>query len=1078
MPTFRTFAVSPLALGWAAGVFALAAMTFGAVAAPMKAKTPKKPTRLRFNQDVLPILSENCYSCHGPDSAGRQAGLRLDKRADAVLHRSGGTTPITPGDPARSEIIQRINGHTALMPPADSHKQLTKAQIATLTRWVREGAIYEPHWSYIPPVLPRLPTVKNAAWVRNPIDNFVLARLEKEKLAPAPEADKRTLARRVCLDLTGLPPAPADVERFVADKSPNAYEKLVDKYMASAQWGEHRARYWLDAARYADTNGIHFDNYREIWSYRDWVIGAFNRNEPFDQFSIEQLAGDLLPHPTLNQQIATGFNRCNITTNEGGAIPEEYAVLYTRDRTDAASQVWMGATAACAVCHDHKFDPLSQREFYSLSAFFNNTTQAPMDGNVKDTAPVIVVPKPEDRMRWAALAGDRKTADAQIAARKVAARPLFASWLATPGAAKTITGAIATTGLAFHAPLDEGQGKTVAATLNGQAVTLAATGANEPAWSPGHLAPKAFQRKMGSAIAVPSAGDWEKNQSFSYAAWINLPMNGANGSILSRMDDQHDFRGWDMWIENNKIATHIISKWPTDALKVITRDAITPGEWHHVCVTYNGGANKNAVAIYVDGALKMTDVAADMLKGTIKTEVPFKIGQRNTTSGIENAAIQDVRLYNRALSPDEATHLAPATRASYLAARTAPALTDNEINELFAWWLADRDVDYRALQARRVALDREDAEIRKRGTVAHIAHEKGEPAIAYILNRGEYDQRKDKVSAGTPAFLPLMPKDLPRNRLGFARWLFRPNHPLTARVTVNRMWQEVFGQGIVLTTGDFGVSGEMPSHPELLDWLAVDFRDHGWNVKRFFKQIVMSATYRQAATVTPAKKQADPQNRLLSRGPRFRMDAEMIRDYALASSGLLVEKVGGPSVKPYQADGVWEGVAIIGSDTRDYKRDRGDALYRRSMYTFWKRSALAPTLDAFNAPAREACTVRRERTNTPIQALVTLNDVQFVEAARALAVSALKRATAPTAASRADYMAERLLARPFRADERAIVLKSVADLDAFYRAHPDDARKLCAVGELKPDPAFKPGTQAAWTMLANQLMNLDEVVTK
>ena len=1076
MLTFKKHTLSPLALGWTVGAFALAAATIASAVPISKAKTAST-ARLHFNQDVLPILGENCYSCHGPDSASRQAGLRLDKRADAVLLRDG-MAAIVPGDPAKSEIIQRIMGKTSLMPPADSHKTLTPKQIAILTQWVKEGAIYEPHWSYIAPKLPALPPVKNAAWVRNPIDRFVLARLEKTGLTPAPEADRRTLARRLCLDLTGLPPTPAEVESFVGDKSPNAYEKLADQYMSRSTWGEHRARYWLDAARYADTNGIHFDNYREMWSYRDWVIHAFNKNMPFDKFSIEQLAGDLLPNPTLDQRIATGFNRCNITTNEGGAIPEEYAVLYTRDRTDATSQVWLGTTAACAVCHDHKFDPLSQKEFYSLSAFFNNTTQTPMDGNIKDTPPIMVVPEKQDLARWASLDSERKTAMQSVEARKVAARSAFDHWRETPSETAAIAATIPTLGLHFQASLSEGQGRTTAATWDGKPLLLTTAGTTAAAWVAGATAPKAFQRKMDSAFEVPQVGDWEKDQSFSSAAWVNLPMKNTGGAILARMDEKNDYRGWDMWVEGNRIATHIIHKWPENALKVVSQTPITPGKWHHVCITYNGGAKKDSVAIYIDGVAQGTDAASDSLKNTIRTTVPFKIGQRSAGSGIEGAGIQDVRLYGRVLSADEASHLAKGTRASYLTARKDPALTPAEQDELFGWWLTDRDTDYRTLVAKRMMLDREDSEIRMRGTVAHVEQEKPAPAMAYVLNRGEYDQRKDKVTPGTPAALPPMPRDFPRNRLGFARWLFLPSQPLTARVTVNRFWQEIFGQGIVRTTGDFGVSGETPSHGELLDWLAVDFRDHGWNIKRFFKQIVMSATYRQAATVTPRKKQLDPDNRLLARGPRFRMDAEMIRDYALASSGLLKEKVGGPSVKPYQADGIWESVAIIGSNTRFYKQDTGDALYRRSMYTFWKRSALLPTLDIFNAPTRESCTVRRERTNTPIQALVTLNDVQFVEAARALALRTLKQASAPTTASRVNYMAERLLDRRFRPSEQKIVLQSLADLDSYYRTHPADARQLLTVGELKPDPSVRPETQAAWTMLANQLMNLDEVLNK
>jgi cytochrome c553 len=1036
-----------------------------------------------YNRDIRPILAENCFPCHGPDSAARKAGLRLDRFADAVLRRpDGGVPAIVPGDPVGSGLTRRIllpESDPLHMPPAAGHKSLTPAQTRTLLLWIEAGAKYEPHWSYIAPKRPALPAVKNAAWVRNPIDRFVLARLEREGLAPAPEADRRTLIRRVTLDLTGLPPEPAAVEAFVADKRPDAYERVVDRLLASPRWGEHRARYWLDAARYADTNGIHFDNYREMWSYRDWVIRAFNDNLPFDRFTVEQLAGDLLPAPSLEQRVATGFNRCNITTNEGGAIDEEYRVLYTRDRTETASQVWLGTTAGCAVCHDHKFDPLSQKEFYSLAAFFNNTTQAAMDGNVKDTPPVVAVPLDADRPRFDALQKEVAAARKDADARRMAARPDFDRWL-TPDRAAGFASSVPADGLRFHAPLSEGTGRDIAATLDGHAVRL--TAAADPVWANGQVSAKAFQRPANGAVEAPEAGDFEKDQAFTCAAWVKLGSAGAGGSVMARMDDQHDYRGWDLWLEGGRPGMHVIHKWPEDAVKVVSRDGLTAGRWQHVCVTYDGTSRKDGIKVYIDGAARMTDPQADALKSTVRTTVPLKIGQRHTSSGVDGTGVQDVRLYGRALPPAEVRALAQNTRAAYLAGRGA-SLAGPERDELFGLWLENNDAPYREAAARIAALQDEDRAIRARGTVAHVAQEKDEAAMAFVLFRGEYDRRREAVTPATPAALPPMPASFPKNRLGLARWLLLPENPLTTRVTVNRFWQEVFGQGLVRTAGDFGVTGELPSHPELLDWIAVEFRapsEKGarpWDMKRLFRLMVTSAAYRQAATVTPDKRRLDPANRLLSRGPRFRMDAEMVRDYALASSGLLAGKIGGPSVKPYQPDGVWEAVAMIGSNTRDYKRDMGEALYRRSLYTFWKRSAPPASLEVFNAPSREVCTVRRERTDTPLQALVTLNDVQFVEAARHLAERALKQG-GPTPAARADYVARRLLARPLRPEEKAVVLKSLATLEKHYRARPDDAKALITFGESKPDPAAAPAELAAWTMLTNQMMNLDEVLNK
>jgi cytochrome c553 len=1065
----------------ALSVLPLMAAFAAAFAAPPKAHVAKTaaaaPTgKLRYNRDIRPILADNCFACHGADSAARKAGLRLDRWADASAAREGGSPAIVKGRPMDSEMIRRIlarAGDPLQMPPASGHKALTPAQKQILVRWVQEGAEYEAHWSYLPPRRTALPTVKNAKWVRNPIDRFVLARLEQAGLTPAPEADRRTLARRLSLDLTGLPPEPADVERFVQDKSPDAYEKLVERYLASPRWGEHRGRYWLDAARYADTHGIHFDNYREVWSYRDWVIQAFNQNMPFDKFTIEQLAGDLLPEPTLEQRIATGFNRCNITTNEGGSIAEEVSVSYTRDRTETASQVFLGTTAACAVCHDHKFDPLSQKEFYSLAAFFNNTTQAAMDGNIKDTPPIVSVPMPKDRPRFAALKGELDGARKLANARKDAARPDFTKWLGSPDA-KAVAASVPADGMRFHAPLSEGQGTSIAATLDGQTTALTASAA--PGWDAGQVAPKAFQRKGGSVVEVAAAGDFENKDSFTCAAWVKLAPN-TGGAIVARMDEKNEHRGWDMWVEGNKVGAHLINKWPSDAVKVVTREALPAGQWRHVCITYDGGLKKESIRVYVDGVQKATDPQADALKGTIRTTVPLKIGQRHTTGGVDNTAIQDLRLYGRALAPDEVGRLARGTRAGYLVSRGDAQLTTGEKDELFGWWLTGQDAPYRELAAKVTALEGEEAAIRQRGTIAYVAQERKEEPMAYVLFRGEYDKRRDPVKPATPAFLPPMPAAYPKNRLGFARWLVRPEHPLTARVTVNRFWQELFGTGLVRTSEDFGVTGDQPSHPELLDWLAVEFREKNWDVKRFYRMMVTSATYRQAALVTPDKKRRDPQNRLLSRGPRFRMDAEMVRDYALATSGLLVGKMGGPSVRPYQPDGIWEAVAMPGSNTRNYQRDKGEGLYRRSLYTFWKRAAPPASMDIFNAPNRETCTVRRERTNTPLQALATMNDIQFVEAARFMAQRAVKEGGAVPAA-RLDWVARRLLARPLLPQEETVLKTILADLERYYRANPEDAKQLVAVGETKVDAAIRPEPLAAWTMLVNQMMNLDEVLNK
>ncbi|SIO66874.1 Planctomycete cytochrome C [Singulisphaera sp. GP187] len=1025
---------------------------------------------IEYNRDVRPILAENCFSCHGPDSASRKADLRLDQRDPAI--KAGA---LTPGDLAGSELIQRIQSEERdeVMPPLATKKTLTAEQKQILKRWVESGAEYQPHWSLIAPTRPEPPVVKNEAWVRNPIDRFVLAKLEASGLAPAPEADRRTLARRLSLDLTGLPPSPAVVEAFLRDPAPDAYERFVDQMMASAHWGEHRGRYWLDAARYADTHGIHFDNYREMWTYRDWVIKAFNRNLPFDQFTVEQLAGDLLPNPTLDQQVASGFNRCNITTNEGGLIDEEYLVLYTRDRTETTSLVWLGMTTGCAVCHDHKFDPISQKEFYSLAAFFNNTTQIARDGNIKDTPPIVIVPLPADRPRAKEIAGKLVEARQQADARKPAARPEFDQWLGSTSAV-ALASLIPSDGLRFHAYLGEGSGKTLFVAVDGRPKTLTVPSA---AWGAGHLSAKAFKSQAAGVAQVPEAGNFDKGQPFSYGAWVKIPKASATGAFMARMDDAHDHRGWDLWFENGRIGTHIIHQWPGNAIKVLANTQPKSGEWAHLLVTYDGSGKAAGVTLYLNGQRQEHEVQADTLTESIQTTVPLKLGQRHSTSVLANLLIQDVRIYGRALPAEEVDRLAKTSRATWLVDASHPKRTSAENDELFSWWLPSFDLEYGKLAATLAGLEQENAAIQARATVAHVMNERKDEAMAYILFRGEYDKRRDKVTPETPAVLPPMPADLPRNRLGLAQWLLRAEHPLTARVTVNRFWQEVFGTGLVRTTGDFGVTGETPSHPELLDWLALDFRERGWDVKSFFKTLVTSAAYRQSALVSPEKLAKDPANRMLSRGPRFRMDAEMVRDYALAASGLMVDTLGGPSVKPYQPEGVWEAVAMIGSNTRDYARDAGAKLYRRSLYTFWKRAAPPASMDIFNAPSREVCTVRRERTNTPLQALVTLNDPQFIESARNLAQLAIKGG-GTSVETRAEFMAMRLLARPLRPEEGQVIQNAFEELFAYYQEHPKDATELITVGESKPDSGLDPAALAAWTMTANELMNLDEVLNK
>jgi hypothetical protein len=1028
---------------------------------------------VQYNRDIRPVLSENCFACHGPDVNKRAADLRLDVRDVALEKRA-----IVPGQPDASSLLQRIasTDPDIVMPPPESHKSLTQQQKDLLKTWIAEGAEYQGHWSFIAPVKPELPQVRNPSWVRNPIDRFILAELERRGMEPSPEADLRSLIRRVCLDLTGLPPTPQEIDRFLADPSPERYENYVDELLSRQEWGEHRGRYWLDYARYADTHGIHFDNYREMWSYREWVIKAFNRNLPFDQFTIEQLAGDMLPNATLDQRVASGFHRCNITTNEGGVIEEEYRVLYARDRVETTGQVWMGLTVGCAVCHDHKFDPITQREFYQFSAFFNNTTQRVMDGNIKDPPPIVPVPLEADRERFFAIDGLIGQAQQSVDTRREQAKPSFDAFVSNPAKRDEILwqSLPAHDALETHIPLRSSDLKSIPYVHAGQYRLIPLD--RDPALVPGQVGETAWQVVQELVPTLP-AGDFERDQGFSVSLWVKPGSDNQGGSLIARMNEEEAARGWDIWMENGSIGTHLVSRWPGNAIKVLSRARLNASRWQHVTISYDGSSKAEGVKIFIDGVEQAKNVISNDLTDTIRTSVPLRIGRRQVQSPATDAKIQDIRIYRRPLAPEELQGIAGISRLQHLIGKRERNAEETE--ELYLWFLRTCDADYQQLSAQRDALAEEKKQIIQRGTVAHVMNEQPETPKAYILMRGEYDKRADEVQPDTPKILPPMPPELPKNRLGLAQWLLREDHPLTSRVNVNRFWQEIFCTGLAASSGDFGTTGLLPTHPELLDYLAVSFREDGWNIKNLFRLMVTSSTYRQSASVSQEKLALDPTNKFLARGPRFRMDAEMIRDHALAASGLLVSKIGGPSVKPYQPSGVWEAVAMPESNTRKYVQDTGEGLYRRSLYTFLKRAAPPPNMEVFNATAREVCTIKRERTNTPLQALTTLNDVQFVEAARILAEKTLVQHPDPNdPVARMQSIALKLMGRPFRGEELGVVQASLNELLAGFRGNVEAAKELLAMGATRSSDQLDPAELAAWTMTLNMLMNLDEVLTK
>ena len=958
------------------------------------------------------------------------------------------------------------------MPPEDSGKKLSPEQIDLLRRWIAEGAQWQGHWSLITPKRPEIPKVKQNDWASNPIDDFILARLQAEGLNPSEEADRRSLIRRVTFDLTGLPPELKEVEDFVNDKSADAYEQVVDRLLSSPRYGEHMARFWLDAARYGDTHGLHLDNYREMWPYRDWVVQAFNQNMPFDQFTTEQLAGDLLPNATLSQRVASGFNRCNVTTSEGGSIQEEVYVRNVTDRVETTGSVFMGMTFGCAVCHDHKYDPITSKDFYQLFAFFNSLDGNALDGNKKDHPPVERVPLPGQKERLDQVVGQLAALVSQMKARDEAASAEFDAWL-TKAEAGASESSIPTEGLIAHYPLDETDG-----TETTNSVSPEAKGAFKglPIRVDGKSG-KALKFDPNSYVELGDVGRFERTDSFSYGAWVKTP-GTTTGAAIARMDDGGGHRGYDLYLVNKKVAMHLIHQWSGDALKVTTKqDVLKPNVWHHLFVTYDGSSKSKGVMIYVDGKPQPFDVNNDTLKGTTITETPLLLGRRNPGSPFKAGEVDEVRLYNRLLTSSEVATLAGTDPIAPILKIARQKRSAEQQKTLRTHYLENVDSAYEQLKAQHAKLAAEKTKIEGQSATTLVFKELKEPRQAYLLVRGQYDKRGDKVERVTPSAFPPMAEGLPRDRLGLAKWLTSPQHPLMSRVTVNRFWQQCFGTGIVKTSEDFGSQGEFPSHPALLDYLAVNFRESGWNVKGLMKQIVMSSTYRQDSRVTKAALEKDPENRLLARGPRFRLDAEMLRDQALTFSGLLVNKLGGPSVKPPQPDGLWKAVGYSGSNTVKFTADTGEKIYRRSMYTFWKRTAPPPTMNAFDAPSRESCSMRRERTNTPLQALLMMNEQQYFESGRHLAERAMKEGGA-NPEQWIGYMFTRATCRQPDVQEAASLLDLYRENLAEYKSDSEAAKKLIAVGNTAPSAALDPVELAALAMVSNLILNLDEVVTK
>lgn len=1145
---------------------------------------------IEFGKDVRPILSDRCFSCHGPDEKHRKAGLRLDTA-------EGLEQIVDPSDVEASELIARIDSEDPdlVMPPPEFNKPLTDDEKRVLREWIASGAQVQQHWAFVPPTREAIPTDSVYAGA-TPIDFFIHRAAAQAELTVNPRADRRTLLRRVCLDLTGLPPTRAQIDAFISDQSPGAYERLVDRLMQSPQFGEHVGRYWLDLVRYADTHGLHLDNYREMWPYRDWVINAFNNNLPFDEFMTHQLAGDLLADGGDAEKIASGFNRLNVTTNEGGSIYEEVFIRNCVDRTDAFGTIFLGLTTGCAVCHDHKFDPLPQKDYYSLLAFFNSLDGSAMDQNIKDHAPVIRVPTEEQKQQIAEL---RESLD-QLRAEKAGPLPLVDAaqrqWEqslidgtsgelyvlpidnVTSASGATMQprddGSIEITGnvgdqdtLTFVAALPSGtQWQTlilealtddpeqrVGLSSNGNAVLSEVIVETTDSLSEGkwlkapisHAFADIEQNDGPFAVSYAIDGKATKNnegwaagghqEAGGRTAWFVIPSllsDGEDSKIRVQLQFQsvfakHQFRRVRLSLssstpkvpESKKVqlgAVHLAGPFEVESPNpgygrkfASQQAAFKPDEvFNHLDQPYPWTKRDDVREVTPSSLPVVNDrasvvVAHQSIESPTPTKITLLIGSddghvvylNGKQVGIRRGAREHEPLkqeYELALSKghndlyvkivnhggdSQLTYAyrspavdAPAELLDLLKVPTAERSSQDEaalrayyrkVECLHPNWLALIDQE----KGTQKAIEKLESST----PTTLVWKELTKPRTAHILTRGQYDQPGEAVTRATPEFLPAFPEDAPRDRLGLSQWLVQPDHPLTARVAVNRFWQQTFGMGLVRTSEDFGSQGEPPSHPELLDWLAVEFRESGWNVKRMLKMMVMSDAYQRSARVTDAMLNIDPENRLLARGPRHRLDAEVLRDQALSLSGLLVEQRGGPSVKPPQPDGLWAAVGYSGSNTVRFRGDKGDKIYRRSVYTFWKRTAPPPQMSTFDAPSRESCTARRERTNTPLQALLLMNEQQYVEAAKKLAERVFAESKETSVENRVSWLFETVTARlPDEADHRELCTL-IADLTTYFEQQPELAEELHG----SPDPE-----RAAWTVLASTLLNLDEVVTR
>lgn len=1044
------------------------------------------PEKIDYNYHVKPILSDRCFACHGPDENKREAGLRLDiaDSAFAALGENRDHHAIVPGNSKKSTIVERLlsTDPTVKMPPPESNLTISEFEAALITRWIEQGAEYKPHWSFIKPQRPELPSVRKKEWVANPVDRFTLAKMEAYGLEPSEPASKETLIRRVTFDLTGLPPTVEEIDAFLQDNDPNAYEKLVDRLLESPHYGERMASEWLDVARYADSHGYQDDGLRNQWPWRDWVISSFNRNMPYDEFVVWQLGGDLLPNATSEQILATAFNRNHLQSQENGIVFEEYRVEYVADRTNTFGTAFLALSTECARCHDHKYDPISQKEYFQLFAFFNSVNENGQIPYMGESSPTLILTDEEAERKLAFINENIRAQEQKVDPKAETYRAGFEQWkknVRQDARYRKVTFNGRIGHYALDQIADDDTFVNAADRKKPAKVGLRQTGSR----------PRMVEGKFGNGVELigdcfidmgTELGYFERNEPFSIGIWVKTLKDGVEGPIFSKSGGVvNGFRGYDLMLgEDGHLSASLNHTWPANSIEVRTLEKIPYKEWIHLVLTYDGSSRAEGIRIYLNGKPMEVEIITDHLKRSIlgygkekrhwEERGNLRIGRRYKQT-ISDLIVDEFNVFAKKLSPVEVSALFgnPDAVSTFLDAGDDTALLD--------YYLSNADNTYQRNFEELTKLRGEENEVISALPEIMVMQDRLKPRPTFILARGAYDAPTEQVHPGTPKSIMTFSGQLEPNRLGLARWLIHEDNPLTARVAVNRYWQMIFGKGIVKTSNDFGSQGELPTHPELLDWLAVEFRESGWNVKALLKMLVMSATYRQSSTIDPERREKDPDNTWLSRSPAYRMPAEMIRDNALAASGLLTRTIGGPSVKPYQPPGLWKELAT--RNAVQYVPDSGANLYRRGLYTIWKRTSPPPSMITFDASDKYVCVVRRQTTSTPLQALVLLNDPQYVEASRALAEKMI-RVGGTDLTQQIAYGFRALTSRLPDDRELRILEKLYHDQLMEFTETPSSADSLLQVGEYPADRSLPPVQLAALTVVTSALMNYDGTVYK